>query len=117
MPHRLLVALACGVGLVALASDRGTAVADDGATLAVTIDAVGDDFQDRAMTIASRYAPEGSFALELATQTTVSTNGEDSSESSTVVVFNVVGNVDEVVDLLWDEPHVLEVVERPVAHG
>lgn len=115
VPRRLGVALAsaaAAVGLAACGGGSSSAGGDDGTVLAVTVDAAGDERQERAMDIADRYAPQGTFTLEQASESEVSTDGESSSRSSTVVVFTVATDVDEVVQRLRDEPHVLEVAER-----
>lgn len=80
--------------------------------MAVTVDTAGDERQRRAMDIADRYAPEGNFTLEQASQAEVSTTGTASSSSSSVIVFKVAGDVDAVVERLRNEPHVVEVARR-----
>lgn len=83
---------------------------DGGGEVRVTVDTRGDEQQKRARDIARRYAPDGTFTLELHTETTASTDGASSSRSSTVVVFTVEGGErKQVVDRLLKEPHVLAV--------
>lgn len=116
-PLLLVAVMTAAVGLAACAGGSGTADGHDGTVLAVTVDAAGDEQQERAMDIADRYAPDGTFTLEQTTESKASTNGEHSTRSATVVVFTVAGDVDEVADRLRDEPHVLDVAERYLAFG
>ena len=105
--------LLASTALVLVVTGCGTGAQDvEVAVLAVTVDAAGDDRQRRAMDIADRYAPEGSFSLEQETESVASTSGTSSSRSSTVVVFQVDGDVDRVIERLRDEPHVLGVARR-----
>lgn len=82
------------------------------AVLAVTVNAAGDEQQRRAMDIADRYAPQGNFSLQQETESEASTSGTAAAWSSTVVVFEVEGDIDGVLQRLRDEPHVLEVARR-----
>lgn len=107
----LLASAALILGLTGCSGD-GRDVSVEVAVLAVTVDAAGDEQQRRAMDIADRYAPQGSFSLEQETESEASTSGTAASRSSTVVVFEVEGDIDGVLQRLRDEPHVLEVALR-----
>lgn len=107
----LLASAVLGLGVAGCSADARETAAE-AAVLAVTVDAAGDEQQRRAMDIADRYAPQGTFSLEQETESEASTAGTASSRSSTVVVFQVDGDVDVVIQRLRDEPHVLEVALR-----
>lgn len=109
---RLVITLAAACGLAACGSNV-TAVerGSSGGRLAVTVDARGGQGTE-AMDIARRYAPNGAFSLEYSSTTEMSTDGDSAAESSTVVVFDVAGGVEQVMERLRREPHVLVVTRR-----
>ena len=97
--------MGCGSGDGGVTPDT-----DGGSEVRVTVDSFGDEQQKRAMDIARRYAPEGTFTLEQESETTASTDGDSASGSSTVVVFTVEGSGrKQVIDRLLKEPYVVKV--------
>lgn len=79
-------------------------------TVRVTLNAQGDAKGMRAMSLARRYAPHGTFQLTQSSQTTASTDGGRSTSTATsTLVFVLHGNADTVVQRLRAEPFVISV--------
>jgi hypothetical protein len=81
--------------------------------IAVEIDEAGDPDSRRPGLIVDRYGSStGTWTVELAYETSASTAGGASSTSSTVVVFEIVGDAAKIKRAIAAEPYVLAVSDR-----